>query len=284
MAVTGNNYHSQIWESWSSGSATSTTACGVDYNAQDAIWSQWTTTSVPMTSDGTANNYSYTTNVDQELIWINWQEEYQQEFIGGTANVTITTDEQNQVWYNWHDRKVVYVGDTFKEVRQTRRERLKAKRQKIRGDKLAEKTRRKQLFATEVKRRETIAAESKARELLEDLIGEEQMRIYKETGRILVHGDNYDWLISNYQHQGGAKVDNYFELTRNVKIQRIEKDKIVDLCVAHKHDHEKKRIPISDQVIGFLLRVQADEENLKQTANNRGSHDLKLPKKYAIAS
>ena len=50
-----------------------------------------------------------------------------------------------------------------------------------------------------------------------DLIGEEQLEIYNETGRLLVHGHKYDYIL---QKDGFVK--------------RVEKDKVVDLCIPHK--------------------------------------------------
>jgi hypothetical protein len=287
MAITARDYDSyqddawKYWHSTGSNSGTSTTNHTVSYDTQNSIWSQWTTTSVQISNS--TNSYS-ASELDKELIWINWQE---QSKVSGTADsYTITVDDQDVVWMNWHNEKVVYIGDSTTAVEKTRKERLKQKREEIRAKKMAEKKRRRRMFKDELNRREAVAAESKAMELLEDLIGDDQMKVYKETGRILVHGDNYDWLISNYSDQTSKdmKTRNYFELTRNVKIQRVEKDKIVDLCVAHRLDHEQKRIPVSDQVIGFLLHAKCDEDNLKKTANNMGTRNRILPKKYAIAN
>lgn len=274
MAYTAGNQEI-AWSQWHS-SGTCSISCGINYDDQKSIWSSWTTTSA------TSGNTSGANTIDDELIWINWIQEAEAVDVGDVS-ITVSTDNQNQIWYNWNTTKVVYVGDTYKAVAKTKKERRAQKRKQKYAKKLAEKNRRRMMHNEEVKRRQAVAAETKAGALLEDLIGKEQMEVYKETGRILVHGENHDWFISNYQTEKTKEL-SYFDLTRNVKIQRIEKSKMVDLCVAHKGDDENKRIPVSDQVIGYLLHARHDEDNLKKTANDRFKHDLIMPKKFAVAS
>jgi hypothetical protein len=73
-------------------------------------------------------------------------------------------------------------------------------------------------------------------------------------------------------------------MTRNVKLQRIEKGKIIDLCVHHGTDDEKRRLPVSDQVIGFALRALTDEDNLKRVANDQNRRDYVPLKRVAVAA
>jgi hypothetical protein len=276
MAVTGNEYHVQneVWTSWHDSGTTSSTA--------DTIWGNWTSYDAGTTSDGTS--------IDNELVWYYWTQE---ETNGRPQDVEITVDHQDRIWYNWQtttvsstsytDNNIISIGSTPAEVRKTKKQRRIEKRKAIVQKKRAKKVHRKNATREEVKRRAAIASESKARELLEDLIGEEQMKVYRETGRLLVHGEKFDWLITNY-HFGEKRKQTYFDYTRNVKIQRVEKDKIVDLCVAHHSDEDKRRIPVTDQVIGFLLHAKHAEDYLHKTANSRQQR-LKepLPQKYAVA-
>ncbi len=92
-----------------------------------------------------------------------------------------------------------------------------------------------------------IVAEETAQVLLGELIGEEELAVYKETGRILVKGKRHDYMI--FKHGS---------------VQRIEKNKITDLCV---HVSQRPMIPDTDNIIGLALHIQADEKDFNKTAN-----------------
>jgi len=96
-------------------------------------------------------------------------------------------------------------------------------------------------------RKKKSMAEATARELLLDLIGEDQCKVYDETGRLFVKGREYDYVIK-----------------KNGGVQRIEKDKIIDLCV-----HLKKRwqFPDTDNVIALKLMLENDEDAVNRIAN-----------------
>ena len=95
-------------------------------------------------------------------------------------------------------------------------------------------------------------AEQKAKDLLLDLIGEEQLEIYNETGRLLVHGHKYDYIL---QKDGFVK--------------RVEKDKVVDLCI---HLTNKHKYPETDNVVALKLLAETNEEEFNRLANNHGEH------------
>lgn len=90
-------------------------------------------------------------------------------------------------------------------------------------------------------------AEETAQVLLGELIGDEELAVYKETGRVLVKGKSHDYML----HVGG-------------KVQRIEKNKITDLCV---HVSQRPLIPDTDNVIGLALHIKADEKDFNKVAN-----------------
>jgi len=112
----------------------------------------------------------------------------------------------------------------------------------------AERKRRKE---AEKKAEEAVAAqeqaEKKAKDLLEDLIGEDQLKVYEQTGRLLVHGRKYDYL-----------------LTKSGDVRRFEKDKVVDLCI---HLVDKFKMPETDNVISLKLLAEANEEGFNKLAN-----------------
>lgn len=114
--------------------------------------------------------------------------------------------------------------------------------------------------AKETERKE--AAEEVAQILLGELIGEEQLEIYQETGRIFVNG----------------KRDSYL-LTKSGGVQRVERGKIVDLCV---HVQEKILLPPADNVIGLAMHIKADEKDFNKVAN--ASNPKPRPKQLALAA
>lgn len=278
MATTAREYYPEdIWSSWHNTSSTSTnTNYFRQYDEQTGIWSQWVTASGSITTTSS--------KIDQELVWYNWQQE---TTAGRAGKMNQTIDDQGRIWQGWTTSTGTYTSTgkvIYLEPKLTRKERLQIKREKIRANRLAKKRYRKNLFKEEVKRRKSISAEQTAQELLCDLIGEEQMKVYRETGRILIKGEKYDWLVSTYSKGEELRSKNFFDLTRNVKLQKVKKDKIIDLCVAHSLDEKQERIPVSDQVIGFLLHAKAAENFLDKTANKFGTHDIKeMPKKVAVA-
>ncbi len=105
-------------------------------------------------------------------------------------------------------------------------------------------------------------AEEVAQVLLGELIGEEQLEIYKETGRIVVNGRKHSYLIAK---SGGVK--------------RVERGKLVDLCV---HVQQKILLPPTDNVIGLAMHIKADEKDFNKIAN--ASSPQPRPEVLALAA
>lgn len=96
-------------------------------------------------------------------------------------------------------------------------------------------------------KKEKADAEQKAKELLLDLIGEKELEIYNKTGRLFVHGKQYDYIVP-----------------KEGLIQRIEKDKVTDLCI---HLRDRHGFPETDNVISLKLLAEADEKQFNSIAN-----------------
>lgn len=94
-------------------------------------------------------------------------------------------------------------------------------------------------------------AENVAMELLGDLIGDDQLEIYRKTGRLLVHGNKHDWLV----RKGGI-------------IAKVEKGKLIDHCVHLKNQYS---YPPTDNVISLALRIKENERSVEQIANRRST-------------
>jgi hypothetical protein len=114
--------------------------------------------------------------------------------------------------------------------------------------------------------KERAAAEIKATELLEVLIGKEQVEVYKETGRVFLKGKKFDYHI--------IKGSGF-------NIRKIEKDKVRDLCI---HLRDRSIYPATDNVVALLLALQDDEEGVLNMANDHGNSDDTFVEELPIAA
>jgi len=182
---------------------------------------------------GTDNTvwYSWTSTSAPTTAWGNWC----------TTSTTATTEcastSSDAVWIRWHYPN----GQVTEWNHEYRPAQVSYEDQK----RLAREYQEQQAKM----KQEREAAEVKANELLADIIGEEQWNVYKETGRLLVKGRNNDYLLG----KDGSAV-------------RIEKDKVVDLCI---HLVERNQMPETDNVIALALLAKADDYEFDQRANER---------------
>jgi len=200
-------------------------------NAASDTWQTWTSP-VYYYADGTWP--AWTTAVDHVATTNDsWQ-----VWTSGTA--TTTTVNTGTIWNTWITEPDHIVRPVPKARHETRTEVWDLMK--------AERKRRKE---AEKKAEEAIAAqeqaEKKAKDLLEDLIGEDQLKVYEQTGRLMVHGQKYDYL-----------------LTKNGDVRRFEKGKVVDLCI---HLVDKFNMPDTDNVISLKLLAEANEKGFNKLAN-----------------
>lgn len=216
--------YDRVWSNWVSTSATTYTITS-DSSAYgtttDAVWSQW------VADTGTTSSI---TNNGGDYIWYRW--------VSGTGEAKVTGD--------WK----VYSGDKVKVIDipappQKSTEQLRAELMQTRIN--AEW----RLMIANEHREEKEEAENTAKALLLDLIGETELKVYEETGRLFVKGRKYDYIVQ-----------------RRGKVMRIEKDKITDLCI---HLAARYRFPETDNVIALKLAIEADEDFVLREANNHGA-------------
>lgn len=191
-------------------------------------------------------------------IWSSWNDSSYTE----TQTVS-AVDYQRHVWGAWMEHERDRAQDAHYMLNQQGLEQVQ--RENARRQAEYERLRADYQQAEEAvketnKRKEN--AEEVAQILLGELIGEEQLAVYKETGRLLVKGKKHDYLV----HKSGG-------------VQRVEKDKIVDLCV---HVQEKILIPPTDNVIGLSMYIKADEKDFNKVAN--ASRPTPRPKELALAA
>jgi hypothetical protein len=188
----------------------------------DYTWLYW--------NDSTSSSVT-TTSSSSDYVWSTW----------ASSDVTTCDSSTSYVWNSW-----VVTGDTYVVASPERN--IEEERAYQRQLEEQREENRKKYKEIEDKRK---AAEEKAKQLLLDLIGEEQLTVYEKTGRVLVKGNKYDYVIP-----------------RDGFIKRIEKDKITDMCV---HLKDRFSFPETDNVIAMMLAIKAEEKEVNKMANFHGS-------------
>lgn len=179
----------------------------------DSCWESWST-------DNTTSTASAVTITEDQAFQI-WSAETD----NGTS--VSTSGTADYTWRAWSEETSTSVERVEIEVTP---EESKAYKKKYRSE-----------------RRKRKIAEARAKALLCILIGKKDLEVYKETGRLLVKGRKYDYLLDE---NGGVK--------------QVAKNKIVDLCVHLRNNHN---LPKTDRVIGLKMAIEADEPHFLRTAN-----------------
>jgi len=193
----------------------------------------------------------YSATGSSDTIWYSWT----------ASSATTCTAGSGDVWYSWYTNTatVTTSSDTMYSAWRTwalvpsaSRAEAEEEAQARRVTEEQERVARAELQKREAEEKQ--AAEVKACELLKDIIGEEQFAIYQETGRVLVKGRNHDYMLQ-----------------KDGKVTKIEKEKMVDLCI---HLKDKWEMPQTDNVIALLLKAKADDYAFDHMANVVRSRDL----------
>ena len=201
------------------------------YSTADA-WYSWT--------DAATTSCSYSSNGP----WSQWVTcDY-----NSSTTATNTTSCGDTVWVRWTGEMYFTEPQTITvpviSEEQAKADRIAREEAEKRAKKLEE---------------EKIAAEEKAKELLLELIGEEELKVYEETGRLFVKGRRFDYIVNK---------DGF--------VQKIEKGKITDLCV---HLQNRYKYPNTDNVVGMKLAIEGDEEKFLDIANHHSPRNLgELPR------
>ncbi len=246
----------------------STTSATYDRGTGDTtIWSTWTdsrsnhtyTTTWSKWNDPTAFSTEMkaeTTMQNGEKIWSTW--------VSHTTDFTMQDRERE--YQLRHHQEYVQNHDDRRTLQERQRDALAQQsgrgiraqqeryagrggevyRQALREEELV----RREAKATKLKE-EKLLAETRAKELLLDLIGEEELKVYSETGRLFVKGKKFDYILQ-----------------KTGFIQRIEKNKIVDMCV---HLDNRFKFPETDNVVAMKLAIEEDEKGILKLANDHGS-------------
>lgn len=221
--VTTTYSSATVWDEWSTRDERAT------YSSTDCIWTVWSSDSPDCIQVA-----------DRPDPWITWTSDST-----GSAHAPIRSTR-----YVPADNFVIRNITPEKSVEQVRAEKAQQEINRIWAK-----------IEREWYQAERKEAEDRALELLGDLIGDDQLEIYRETGRLLVHGKKHDWLIR-----------------KEGIIAKVEKDKLVDHCV---HLKRRSSFPPTDNVITLALRLKDDEKEVEKIANRMSTKNREELKKVA---
>lgn len=221
------------WDYWTSHDSSASTTCS------SSVWTTWT-----------GATYSY--------IWTEWTTARS----GTSSSTNYCTTSNDITWYTWTQKQSNWtdrVEEVFPRVQEA------TKRDRARERQLLNQTAIRNWFYEEQKKEQEEArklAEDKAQILLEELIGKEEMAIYKETGRILVKGRH----------------DHDFIVRKDATTIILPKNKVVSLRGSIKARSSciilKEHTPPTDKVIGLKLALENDEKATLKVGNEQGERDF----------
>lgn len=197
-----------------------------------ATWTYW------VNSSGT------TTATTSDETWDSWT-------YSSTDSWTSSTTTTNSTWDYW-----VY------ETHSTANEEKQSPSISLKVDRVSERMRANQAEINETWARILKEeAELTAQALLEDLLDDNQLEVYRRTGRVLVKGRKHDYIIRK----------------REMTLKVLSKNEVVDLCCHLDYKH-KSEMPETDNTIAKLLAIKYDEDRFNKMANQHARHRLaKLP-------
>lgn len=242
-----------VWGQWVRGQWVSDTTS----SASDNAWYYWNDTGT------TYSTTASTISTASDVIWYNWSKprEYDR-----TVEVTVS-DQTGVVWKGWVDEYEARSKESYRAVfRDTINEGLKKIKQPsietLRAQKAQQEIRKiwSQMTADE-KAAEQQAAEVVAKDLLLDLISEEEFKRYESTGMLIVKGKVHDYVIK-----------------KNGSVYRMDKGKIIEfakkkvakgkfICV---HPRRSTAYPETDNVITLKMWIEGNE---KEFLNIGNKHD-----------
>lgn len=235
-------YSNDVWDQWTGGTTTGTIY--TDHEQSNTVasstvtWTTWVRDSYVYYHDVE----TYRSEQRVEAVWSIWTDEatrttYESVADDITEGLQRATEQMGRAF----EQAAESIGNLGRRIREEGAERRARETDRI--------------TKMQKKREE---AEAKAKDLLLDLIGENELAVYEETGRVFVKGRKHDYIV---QKEGF--------------VQQIQKDKVQDLC-AHIN---KSKYPLTDNVVAMKLLIEADEDKFLKIANRHSSRKVdELPK------
>lgn len=244
--ATGDCYDTvtyKVWYSWNSGTETTSTTstdCGT--------WGYWNETSA--------------TCVTTSATWTHWNESdtvYEPAWVTWISAEELDRQKQEERHRNRLERRRARAQLPRKE----RRRQQQLEEQQLKLAQAREQDAKRQ---QKIEERRKKKAEATAWKLLEDVITAEQAKVYKKTGRLLVHGQQYDWLIKKPGYEGGKP-----------GVVRVEKGKLTDICI-HTNEGRDYELPEADRIVSLALSAKFNEKAFDKECNKHGS--VQMPDEY----
>lgn len=206
-------------------------------NSNSTVWYEW----IRGETCGTTVRFT----VDDNIVWDYWISDQAMVVCPETVGGTVRDKIISKVFKNAFEYKPAVSTRITAEQK-----RAKEMQHRIRHE-------WRKLLAEEEKQ-EKDKAELVAQELLLDLIGEDELKRYKETGRLFVKGNKFDYVL----RKGGG-------------VHRIHKDKVVDfvkkkeasgktICV---HPKRCSEYPPTDNVITLKMWIENNEKEFLEIGN-----------------
>ena len=232
-------------------------------------WNDWTSNTTCSSTTTTWDDWNTSTYERTNSTWTTWNDAEQ-----GTSIGCYDSDTAFWVWVS----ETEIEAQQRKEKRQNRLERRKARSLQTRAErkrlqKLADQQRREDRERQQEEKRQhkietrrKAKAEETAWKLLEDIVTPKQAKRYKETGRLLVHGQTYDWLVKKPAYEGGKP-----------GVIRVEKGKLTDICI-HTNNGRDSEIPEADRIVSIALSAKFNENAFNKKCNKWGN--VQMPDEY----
>lgn len=254
MATTS---YTDAWDRWNTNYYYSTPT------SNTTLWTMWNNQQTEYTTSGTISATA------GDVVWYTWTRDYDDP--SGNVKVTITDSSNTVVWSTWIDQfeptSIESHKDFINDIIRVGTEKVKAWKppttEQLRAQKAQNEIRRiwNEILSVEAKE-ERQEAESVAVELLLELLSEEEVNRYKETGQLLVNGKKFDYILK----RGGG-------------VHRIEKDKVIEFAKAKKakgkficvHPKDSYKYPETDNVIALKMWIENNEEDFLSIGNLHSS-------------
>jgi hypothetical protein len=126
--------------------------------------------------------------------------------------------------------------------------------------------------------RKQLKAEAKAQELLKQIIGLDQWRIYRRSNRVILKPKNHFWIIGNY-FEAYKKAKPFDRKPDVIRIDNEKKMHVTLFCIDQAGG---ENTPFTDKVVFFASHLIDDEKMFVKTANRIGERTFKTIKESAI--
>jgi len=196
-------------------------------------------------------NNSGSTSATTSGTWQTWVYDSSASSASTTCN---NCESSTTTWYTWNTDDYITLDTKNYEAPKNDRAKERRRRNQSKIDAIGKE---------ELKKN----AELTAQELLKDLLDDNQLELYNETGRVFVKGRTHDYIIRKH----------------GTTLKRISKDKVQDLC-CHLNYKDKLNMPETDNTIAKILAIKYDEERFNELANIHRTYDLKILPKAAKAA